>query len=153
MFFENMVRIPLIIRLPNDSRPGQTSEALVELIDLYPTILELTGCEIPKYRDGVSLLPLVRGEVDCIRDEVLGEVHVHTMIRTAEWKYVAGDTGEGLQLFDLVSDPREQRNLAGHPDYGNVETEMRNRMLTRLLRSQHHSTDRDPAFSAHTSVS
>ena len=83
---------------------------------------------------------------------LLGEVHVHTMVRTRRWKYVAGDTGNSLQLFDLEEDPHEQRNLAGHPDYREVEREMRDLMLRRILGSQFHATDADPALSAHTSI-
>lgn len=151
VFFESALRVPLIVRLPGV--PGACrSDALVELIDLYPTLLELAGCEIPKYRDGLSLLPLVHGESDRLREDILGEVHAHTMVRTRRWKYVAGPTGESLQLFDLKTDPHEQRNLAGHPEYREIEKEMRDLVLRRILRSQFHSTDADPALSAHTSI-
>ena len=75
------------------------------------------------------------------------------MIRTEEWKYVVGDSGEGLQLFDMLKDPSEQHNLVGHPDYKAVEAQMRDRILVRLLKSRFHSTDADPALSAHASIS
>jgi choline-sulfatase len=152
MFFESSVRVPMIVRLPNAERRSAVSDALVELIDLYPTILEAADCPIPKFRDGQSLIPLVRGEVGEIRSDVLGEVHVHTMLRDRSYKYVVGEDGKGLQLFDLESDSLEQKNLVGHPDYEQIERRMRDRLLVRLLESQHHSTERDPSFSAHVSV-
>ncbi len=152
MFFEGAIRVPLIVRAP-ECPQGRSVSSLTELIDVYPTILESAGCALDKYRDGLSLLPLVRGQAQALRDDVLGEVHVHTMIRTADWKYVADNSGEGLQLFDLQHDPGEQRNLVGHRDFASQEARMRERLLRRVLQNQFHSSDRDPKFSAHTPVS
>ena len=151
LFYDGMCHVPLAVRLPG-AKGGRVVDGLVETLDLYPTLLELAGCETPKFHDGQSLLPLVRGECDSIRDDVLSEVHVHTMIRTRTCKYVAHRSGDGLQLFDLAADPNEQRNLLGHPDYLALEAEMRDRLLRRLLSATHIMGDRDPEFSAHTSV-
>ena len=74
------------------------------------------------------------------------------MIRTETAKYVAGRSGEGLQLFDLAADPLEQRNLIGRPDCAALESDMRDRLLRRLLSSTYIMGDRDPSYSAHTSV-
>ncbi len=152
MFFEGAIRVPLIVSIPDGPR-GSSVSSMTELIDVYPTILESAGCAIEEHRDGQSLVPLIRGETHALRDDVLGEVHVHTMIRTADWKYVADNSGAGLQLFDLKNDPGEQRNLVGHRDYTAQEAHMRERMLRRLLKSQFHSSNRDPKFSAHVAVS
>ena len=152
MFFENCIRVPLIIRAPAASAPGRVFDGFVELVDLYPTLLETAGLPVPPYRDGISLLPVLRGEADHVRDDVLGEVHVHTMLRTERWKLVLSSAGDTVQLFDLVADPLEQRNLAGHPDCRDAEGALRDRLLRRLLGSQHHSTAFDPGFSAHMSV-
>lgn len=151
MFFEGMCHIPMMIRLPG-GLSGKVVDGLVESVDLYPTILELAGCQAPAFHDGLSLLPPARGEVDAIRDDVLGEVHVQTMIRTKTAKYVADRSGESLQLFDLEADPLEQTNLVGHPDYKRLEADMRDRLLRRLLSGTYIMGDRDPSFSAHVSV-
>ena len=152
VFFESAIRIPLTILLPGNGSQVPCAEGLVELIDLYPTLLELAGCDLPKHTDGRSLLPLIQGEVTNVRDDVLGQVHAHTMIRTMTCKYVVNRDGQGLQLFDLRSDPQEQRNLVGHPKYKGLETEMRDRLLQRLLKSQMILGQRNPVYSAHTSV-
>jgi len=151
LFFEGMCHIPMAIRLPGNPSP-QVVDGLVELVDLYPTILELAGCDVPAFHDGLSLLPLARGETAAIRDDVLSEVHIQTMIRTKTVKYVADRSGESLQLFNLESDPNEQTNLVGHPDYAGLEADMRDRLLRRLLSSTYIMGDRDPSFSKHVSV-
>jgi len=150
MFFDGMVRIPIIIRLPGAEHGGKVLDSLVETIDLYPTLLELGQCERPRYNDGLSLVPLIRGEVEALRDDVLGEVHAHSMIRTRDWKLVLDNrSGESLQLFDLTADPCEQTNLIGHPDCREIEARMRDRLLRRVMASQRIISRRDPTFSAH----
>ena len=150
MFFESMVRVPLIVRFPAGQHAGQVVDALVETIDLYPTLLDLGGCERPRYNDGLSLLPLIRGEVPAPRDDVLGEVHAQSMIRTQDWKLVLDNhSGESLQLFDLRVDPDEQKNLIGHPDYRDEEIQMRDRLLRRVMASQRIISRRDPTLSGH----
>ena len=151
VFFEGGIRVPLILRGPGIAG-GRSTDELVELIDLYPTFLEAGDCEMPKWHDGKSVLPMAHGETDRHRDSVLGEAHIHTMVRTREWKYVTDSSAVTLQLFDLQADPGEQKNLAGHPDYRQVEREMRDLMLRRILGSRFHATDADPALSAHTPV-
>ena len=148
-----MVKIPMSIRLPQNQYKGKVLDSLVETIDLYPTVLELGGCEKPRYHDGSSLMPLIKGDVNSLRDSVLGEAHAHSMIRTKDWKIVVDNrSGDNLQLFDLKKDPLEQYNLVGHPDYKEVEIRMRDRLLRKVMASQQICDPRDPVFSAHVSV-
>jgi len=131
MFYESAVRVPLIIRLP-DQLP-KISNALVETIDIYPTLLEIASCESIIKSDGKSLLPILTGSIDKVHDNILSEVHTHTMIRDYKWKLVVGQHGETLQLFNFQDDPYEQTNLAGHPNYRKVELKMRSTLLNRIL--------------------
>ena len=62
-FYEGLVKVPLIFSWPGHFRQNLQSHALVELIDKTATILELAGLELPKYVQGKSLLPILRGEV------------------------------------------------------------------------------------------
>ena len=61
-FYEGLVRVPFIFSWPGQFEQGMQSVALVELLDVMPTILELAGLEIPDYVQGKSLLPILRGE-------------------------------------------------------------------------------------------
>jgi len=148
--YDSAVRVPLIVRLPDGSAAGTTSGAFVETIDVHGTILEATGCEISNDKDCLSVLPLVRGEQEKIRNDVLAEAHVHYMLRTRDWKIVIGRDGLTVQLFDLANDPAEQRNLCCHPDFAQRELEMRSLLLARIAASTYRPGRYDPELSAHS---
>ena len=86
--------VMLIVRGPGGFAGGQVSDALVSQIDLFPTICALVGIEAPAWLQGTSLLPLVNGERDAVREEVFAEVNYHVCyepqraVRTARWKYI-----------------------------------------------------------------
>ena len=147
--YDSAIRVPLIVRSPDRRRAGTVFDGFVETIDIGATLLDLAGAEPMHRRDSISLLPLLRGEVTAVRESILSEVHVHTMLRNRDWKLVVGGDGLSLQLFDLVNDPHEQHNLIGHPDFKNAEQEMRSRLLGRLLASTFREGNLDPEFSDH----
>jgi len=69
--------VALILAGPGVSRGGCVSDALVSHLDLFPTICELAGLERPAWLEGVSLLPLLSGEANEVRDEVFSEINYH----------------------------------------------------------------------------
>ena len=84
----------LIVRGPGGFDGGAVSDALVSHIDLFPTICEVVGIEAPSHLQGVSLMPLVRGDTDRVREEVFAEVTYHAAydparaVRTDRWKLI-----------------------------------------------------------------
>jgi arylsulfatase A-like enzyme len=86
--------VMLILRGPGGFRGGRAVDALVQQLDIYPTICELASIEPPAHLQGRSLLPLMRGEVDELRDAVFTELTYHAAydpqraVRTTRWKYV-----------------------------------------------------------------
>lgn len=88
------IGVMLIVRGPGGFIGGQVSDALVSHIDIFPTICDLIGVEPPTWLQGHSLLPLMRKEVDQIRDTIFAEVTYHAAyepqrgIRTTRWKYI-----------------------------------------------------------------
>lgn len=142
--WEEAVRVPLIIRDPR--YPSRTVNALVELIDLVPTILEALGVPPMPGQQGKSLRHLLRGGEEKHRDVVFSEYldDHRAMVRDERWKYVItsgkhdlalgyatgfGPSGRFETLYDLQEDPGEFHNLAGDPDRSEVLSEMRARML------------------------
>ena len=119
--YEELVRIPLAISWPGRIRAAR-SDALVSLIDLLPTLCDLTGVPPPADVDGLSLRPVLipsPGSSPRVREMVFAEYHGKQswrvpirMVRSARWKYVRYQ-GYGEELYDLDRDPGEQRNLAG----------------------------------------
>lgn len=122
-FFDGLVRVPLIISWPGHFQAGLHSDALVELVDLPPTLLEAAGLDIPENMQGTSLYPLLTGQGDphvhkshviCEYYDAIGGLpdHSHgTMYFDGRYKmcvYHGHDIGE---LYDLQQDPGEFRNL------------------------------------------
>jgi arylsulfatase A-like enzyme len=86
--------VSLIMRGPGGFTGGKVSDAMVTHLDIFPTLCELTGAAKPAWLEGKSLLPLVRGEVREIHEEVFAEVNYHASYepkraaRTRRWKYI-----------------------------------------------------------------
>jgi len=115
--YEGATHIPLIITPPADwdCPRGIRVDALAELRDIMPTILDACGVPIPETVDGMSLMPFCRGE------QIQGRQYIHGEHAYGEWsnhwitdgryKYAwYSQTGEE-QFFDLLEDPQECRNL------------------------------------------
>ena len=112
--------MPLVVSWPGRIRPAR-SDALVSLIDLLPTICDLTGVAAPDGVDGLSLRPVLERRAENVREMVFGEYYGKQawrvpirMVRTARWKYVRY-LNYGEELYDLAADPGELRNLAREP--------------------------------------
>lgn len=140
VFYESSAHVPLIIRYPGVIEGGKICDALVEIIDAYPTLLEAVGAKASERCLGRSLWPLLKGEREAHRDAVFSEVftagHYNLMVRTERHKYAMDDTGEGYMLFDLVDDPLERNNLIGHPEAREIEAELRERALRFWVKNQ-----------------
>ncbi len=150
LFFEESVRVPMIVYDPDpaaDGTRGTGERRLVEAIDLVPTFIDVLGGEIPDHVvEGRSLLPLLRqtpigdwrdhvvSELDyaytwCRRDLGLGVDQARaTMLRTERWKYIHHETFAS-QLFDLDADPEELRDLGTDPDLENIRRELAGRLF------------------------
>jgi arylsulfatase A-like enzyme len=88
------IGIMLIMRGPGGFTGGKVVDSLVSHIDLFPTLCDYLDIEPPEWLQGVSLMPLVRGEQESVRDEVFAEVSYHAAyepkrcVRTDRWKYI-----------------------------------------------------------------
>ena len=123
--YEQANRIPLLVRAPGVTKPGMTSRALVENVDIYPTLCALTGLPLPSGPqpiDGLSLVPVLRGSADGVRDhayhcyprgERLGRAVRTERYRLVEWKpFGAPSTAAEYELYDYEKDPLESKNFA-----------------------------------------
>jgi arylsulfatase A-like enzyme len=111
---EGGVRSPLLVRWPGTIRPGTAVTPIAGAIDLYPTLIELTGVERAgdKPFDGISLAPWLLGKNPAAPDRVLFQ-HWNGRVsaRTQQHRLDAGG-----QLYDMTNDPRQQKNVAAeHP--------------------------------------
>lgn len=130
-FYEGLVRVPLLISWPEHFRAGVRCDALVELIDLAPTLYDVAGLDKPYYLQGRSLAPLLTGTAAhdqhraFVRSEFYGAINypdqTHgTMYRDERWKVVTYHGKDRMELYDLQTDPWEHNNLAGNSDCQDV---------------------------------
>lgn len=117
LLYEELVHIPLIIRHPEGLGAGKRIGALVETTEIFPTILDFFKIRPPSKVHGESLLPLMTGEKDSIRDYAyMGYFKQAWRINDREWSLIMSlDKKTPNELYYLKEDPGEKRNiLAGN---------------------------------------
>ena len=123
--YDHSVRVPLIVRGPGLPR-GVQVERLTYSYDVFPTLCELAGLEVPEMVEGPSLVGLAGGGVDEVRETVFSIYReIQRMVKDERWKLIryyrddAGEKGsERVQLFDLQEDPWEMNDLSEEPGCG-----------------------------------
>ncbi len=138
VFFEESARVPLLLSGPAlGIRQGIEVGTPVSLLDLYPTIRELTGTtdwNVPL--DGRSLAPVLQGEMALPDVPVFSEYYgpdtkgPERMVRFQKWK-LNYYHHQGMELFQLAEDPHEENNLAEHPEYRDVRNRLWNYLTQR----------------------
>lgn len=127
--FEQVARVPMIIAVPGEKKNGQRSEALAELLDLYPTLADYAGLTKPDYLDGKSLRPVLNGSEVSVRSAAFTQVQRGKVkglsVRTIMYRYTVWNYGDdGVQLYDMDADPLQSKNLANDPAYAEPRGEM-----------------------------
>lgn len=129
--FEELVRVPLIVVLPEGEGGGRKISSPVSIVDIYPTILNWAGIALPPGLEGKSLLPYLRGEAPD-RGPVYCELQRGRRleaVRSGDWKLIRKIKKKKRQLlFNLRDDPGEKKNLF-------KEERDRARTLSKLLDS------------------
>ncbi len=122
--WEESLRVPLIISVPGLSATGWKTDAVVELIDLYPTLAELAGLdgETPSILQGESLVPFLRSpaEIDSSGTAYAITRDGGASLRTDRWRYNRwGEDAKAYneELYDHDNDPKEYQNLVRDPNY------------------------------------
>lgn len=137
-FWEEVARIPMIIRIPGMTDRGVKLSALSQLIDLYPTLLDAAEGECSPYVSGRSLMPAIRNPGETVRDAVFCEIQqdgmLNYMVRGERYKWYIEKGKE--YLYDLDSDPFEKKNLINSADHETVVSELRERLRRFLMEEQ-----------------
>lgn len=140
--FERSARVPLAIVPPRSPHAGRATRGIVELVDLYPTLVELCQLPMPTGLEGRSLVPLLSNpEARWEKPAYTMTIHegvIGRSVRTTRWRYTEWD-GRGVELYDHESDPGEYRNLATEATFTGEVSE-----LQRLLRQPPRFSGRVP---------
>jgi arylsulfatase A-like enzyme len=113
--YEELVRIPLVMRLPGGGRPVEEVEALTQTVDLLPTIYDLLEVRYPRESvQGRSLLPVLAGLEEQAHDHVFcrsdGKPPSY-LVRDVRWALMLWGNGEWRALYDLATDPGQRKNV------------------------------------------
>ncbi len=126
--YEDMLRVPMIVRWPGHTPAGVVSDALQSLVDYPQTWLAAIGVEAPGVMQGVNQLDVWSGKAQTARQHVLVEnrhnpttVHLRTLV-TERYKITVYRNADYGELFDLVADPHELHNCWADPAYAAVKS-------------------------------
>ncbi|MFP6584532.1 MAG: sulfatase [Candidatus Hydrogenedentota bacterium] len=122
---EESMRIPLIISVPGVA--PATATTLSEQIDIYPTLAELAGLDIPEHVQGRSLVSALSDPDVSLREDVYGVTGRGKMLRTVDWAYIRYSNGEE-ELYDMINDPQQFTNAAPNSQNSDALELMRQRM-------------------------
>ena len=129
------LHVPMIIRYPNQENPGAETFEITELIDMFPSLCELAGIEVPDYMQGTSFVPLIHDPSRTWKEAAFSQFHRRPKVSAAgnrymgysintkkyhyiewyTWDALMGTRGEFVEreLYDRENDPFERENIAG----------------------------------------
>lgn len=139
LLYEESIRVPMMFRIPGNAKrmKGARIDPMALNIDLAPTILDLAGIPVPEEMDGLSLVPVLTGAEQDLRDDFFME-HAEVIhpfrpipdsrgVRTRDWKYIhyINADPEVEELYHLSTDPDELNNLIHQPEYAEQAEKIR----------------------------
>ncbi len=128
---EESARVPLIICVPG-KKPA-VCHSLSELIDLYPTVSNLCGLEIPGNIQGKDISGMLDDPAVKVRDAALSSGKGR-LLRTENWAFL--DYGKSGELYDMEKDPKQYTNLIDNPGYAKVLSDMKEKLKGKLSEIQ-----------------
>lgn len=145
--YEESIKAPLIINYPGIKKPLEKVEGLVLSIDIAATALNLANLKIPNTIQGKSLLPLIKGKEREIRPAAFVEYYSHEnpfpwtaqldyrVVVKDRFKYIKWLRFDNSELYDLVNDPFELKNLINDTSYSGVIEKMKVEMADLQLQA------------------
>jgi arylsulfatase A-like enzyme len=137
--YDVSMQAPLLMRWPGHIKPKTITKVLTQNIDFAPTILDAAGAKIPGWMQGLSLVPLITGKKSSLDRSYLyyhyyefstdHTVIPHLGVRGERYKLIYFYTVNEWELYDLETDPMEQRNLIHSPTYQKIFLQMKDELM------------------------
>ncbi len=137
--YDVSMQAPMLMRWPGKIKPGSVNTNMTQTIDYAPTILDAAGVKVPDFMQGVSLVPSITGKQKIIPRHNLyyhyyeyGADHTvlpHLGIRGERYKLIYFYTVNEWELYDLKTDPQEQKNLIHSAAHKAILVQMKNELL------------------------
>lgn len=128
--YEDLIKLPFIVRYPGKVKAGDVSESMQSLVDLAPTFLSFAGVDIPHRMTGVDQSAVWTSEKDIARDHIICEfrhepttIHQKTYVND-RYKITIYYNQTYGEIFDLEMDPGELQNLWDDPDHQTLKQEL-----------------------------
>ncbi len=122
--WERATRVPFFIAAPGITLPGSVCNRPVNLIDIYPTLIDLCGLKTNTKFDGTSLVPLLEDpEAAWERPSVITCERGNHAVRSERWRYIRYNDG-AEELYDCDNDPHEWTNLAEDPKFDSIKQKL-----------------------------
>lgn len=147
--WEESTRVPFFVRAPGVTKPGSVVTEPVSLLDVYPTLAELAGFEVPEHCDGESVVPLLRNpmakrEHRALTSFTFPQDKTGHSLRGSRYRYIYYEWNHLEELYDHQNDPDEFVNLAYDPEHRNRVTVMRDELVQRVDRVDMESISKAP---------
>jgi arylsulfatase A-like enzyme len=122
--WERATRIPFLLQVPGRFDHGQVFDRPVSLMDMGPTLVELSGGTLHETNRGRSLLPMIADPTEAdAHPPIMTWLARNHAVRRRQWRYIRYRTGD-TELYDVHADPNELTNLSGQPKYAPVISEL-----------------------------
>ena len=123
------IRVPLVVRVPG--KPAGRTKAIVETSDIFPSLCALAGIELPASVQGRDFTKLFEHPLTPFREAAYSRFQAADAVITDRFTYTSFRKGKSRMLYDLESDPDENQNLAGRPEFAETVA-----MMERLLKQR-----------------
>ena len=129
---EEVVRVPLIVSVPG-MKSGKT-DAITELVDIYPSLAELTGLQIPAEVQGKSFIPVLKNSTTAVKSGALS-FHRGIALRGEKFAYMRYTDGTE-ELYDMKDDPLQFTNQASNPAFAHDLQQIKKQLETRMIEEE-----------------
>ncbi|MDD7984300.1 sulfatase [Lentisphaera marina] len=134
--FETSLNTPLIVSAAGQKAAGP-SKALVEFVDIYPSLCDLANFDKPSHLEGRSFAPLLKNPRKKWKSEVFSRYHAGDSIHTdrflyTEWRNNNNGNVSAKMLYDHQRDPNENYNIAGNPEYAEVVKKLSTKLQSHI---------------------
>jgi len=133
--YEGATRAPLIISVPGQKKRGSRSDAIVEFVDIYPSLVDICGLPTPDGLEGLSFKPLIENPSSSTKSAGFSWYpkggYKGVAMRTERWRFVEWSKPGSPNVYELYnhqSDPQENQNLADKPEYSILVKELTARL-------------------------
>ncbi len=143
--YESVHRIPFLIKYPQCPENAVVDEAIIESVDLYPSLCQLCGLELPEHLEGTSFMSVIEGnksgkEYSIAEWDWTSPYKRINAIRTADFRLVFFGGKEGGELYHNGKDPGELNNLWNDPGYVEIKLQVLEKLFAEVMKFKPRTT-------------